>query len=186
MRLSPQFFKNGIDTRFGLASAAPMVRAQLGPRSRGEAKRLAVQLASLCQTICSFAADHWKGTTMDVSPIDDKQNELASHTVVACQNAIARALENPSEAIGLARGLEAALTSLQLVGREVAKGEAGAAAVTANAEALTRAALTDVLRLASQPEQALAALAAVEHASPSITPAPTPQPAVAPSATSES
>ncbi len=148
-----------------------MVRAQLGPRSRGEAKRLAVQLATLCQSICSFAADIWKGTTMDASQIDDKQNELARHTVAACQNAITRALENPAQAIGLARGLEAALTSLQLVEREVAKGEAGATAVTANAEALTRAALTDVLKLASQPEPALAALAAVERVSPSIAPA---------------
>jgi len=127
----------------------------LGPEF---AKRLAVQLASLCQTICGFAADIWKGTPMNTSQFDDKQNDLAKHTVEACQNAITRALENPSQAIGLARGLEAALTSLQLVEREVAKGEAGAAAVTANAEALTRAALTDVLKLASQPEQALAAL----------------------------
>jgi len=30
-----------------------------GPRSRGEAKRLAGQLATLCQSICSFAADIW-------------------------------------------------------------------------------------------------------------------------------
>jgi len=182
MRLSPQFFKNGIDTGFVLAGAAPMVRAQLGPRSRGEAKRLAVQLATLCQTICSFAADVWKGTPMDASQIDDRQNELVQHTVAACQNAITRALENPAQAIGLARGLEAALTSLQLVEREVAKGEAGAAAVTANAEALTRAALTDVLKLASRPEQALAALAAVNQVAPSIAAAPAPPPARAPNA----
>ena len=180
MRLSPQFYKNGIDSRFGLAGSAPMVRAQLGPRSRGEAKRLAVQLATLCQTICSFAADIWKGIAMNASQIDDRQNELARHTVAVCQNAIARALENPSQAIGLARGLEAALTSLQLVEREVGKGKAGAAAaVTANADALTRAALTDVLKLASQPEQALAALAAVEQVAPRIAAAPAPPPAAA-------
>jgi hypothetical protein len=125
MRLSPQFFKNGIDARFGVAGCAPIVRAQLGPRSRGEAKRLAVQLATLCQTVCSFAADIWKGIAMDASQIDDKQNELARHTVAACQNAITRALENPAQAIGLARGLEAALSTLQLVGREVARGEGG-------------------------------------------------------------
>ncbi|WP_438275839.1 hypothetical protein [Nitrobacter sp.] len=176
LRLSPQFFKNGIDTGFVLAGPAPIVRATLGPRSRGEAKRLAVQLATLCQTICSFAADIWKGTPMDASQIDDRQNELVQHTVAACQNAITRALENPAQAIGLARGLEAALTSLQLVEREVAKGETGAAAVAANAEALTRAALTEVLKLASQPEQALAA---VDHVVPSITPAPASPPAVA-------
>ena len=179
MRLSPQFFKNGIDTRFGLAGPATMVRAQLGPRSRGEAKRLAAQLATLCQTICSFAADIWKGISMDASQTDDRQNELVQHTVAACQNAISRALENPSQAIGLARGLEAALNTLQLVGRETERGEAGIAAVTANAEALTRSALTDVLKLASVPEEALAALAAVNQVAPSIAPAPAAQPAPA-------
>jgi hypothetical protein len=168
MRLSPQFFKNGIDARFGLAGAAPMVRAQLGPRSRGEAKRLAVQLATICQTVSAFAADIWKGIPMNPSQIDDRQNELVQHTVAACQNAISRALENPSQAIGLARGLESALTSLQLVEREVAKGAAGAAAVTANAESLTRAALNDVLKLASSPEKARAALAAVEQVGPAV------------------
>jgi hypothetical protein len=168
IRLSPQFFKNGIDARFGLAGAAPMVRAQLGPRSRGEAKRLAVQLATICQTVSAFAADIWKGIPMNPSQIDDRQNELVQHTVAACQNAISRALENPSQAIGLARGLESALTSLQLVEREVAKGAAGAAAVTANAESLTRAALNDVLKLASSPEKARAALAAVEQVGPAV------------------
>jgi len=100
--------------------------------------------------------------------------------------AIARALDNPSQAIGLARGLEAALDTLQLVGREVAKGEAGMAAVTANSEALTRSALADVLKLASVPEEALAALAAVEQVAPSVVPmwAPaTPTPPAAPTAT---
>lgn len=162
-----------------------MVRAQLGPRSRREAKRLALQLATLCQTICSFAADIWKGISMDASQTDDRQNELVQHTVAACQNAIARALENPAQAIGLARGLEAALDTLQLVGREVEKGEAGIAAVTTNAEALTRSALTDVLKLAVVPEEALAALAAVKHVAPFTAPTPdTPTPqGAAPTAT---
>ena len=51
MRLSPQFFKNGISA---------------------EAKRLAQQLASLCHTICSFAADIWKGTAMDAMQFDEE------------------------------------------------------------------------------------------------------------------
>ncbi|WLA74058.1 hypothetical protein QIH77_02135 [Bradyrhizobium diazoefficiens] len=185
LRLSPQFFKNGIAGGSRLAGAAPMVRAQLGPRSRGEAQRLALQLASLCQTVCSFAADVWKGISMDASQTDDRQNELVQHTVTACQNAIARALENPAQAIGLARGLEAALNTLQLVRREVEKGEAGIAAVTSNAEALTRSALTDVLKLSSVPE-ALAALAAVEQVAPSFGPMPapaTPAPPATPNAT---
>ncbi|WMT73464.1 hypothetical protein [Bradyrhizobium sp. Ash2021] len=151
----------------------------MGPRSRGEAKRLAVLLASLCQTICSFAADTWKGTPMTTLHFDDKQNDLIRHTIDACQNAITRALENPSQAIGLARGLDAALASLQLVQREVAKGDAGAVAVTTNADALARQALTDVLKLAAKPEQALAALAAVEDVGP---PAPTVRNTPAPAA----
>ncbi|UPJ72032.1 hypothetical protein [Bradyrhizobium sp. 187] len=44
---------------------------------------------------------------------------------------------------------------------------------------MTRSALTDVLKLASVPEEALAALAAVEHVGPSIAPAPAPPPAAA-------
>jgi hypothetical protein len=50
----------------------------------------------------------------------------------------------------------------------VAKGEAGAVAVTANSDELTRQALTDVLKLSAQPKEALAALAAVEDVSPRV------------------
>lgn len=105
---------------------------------------------------------------MDAMQFDDQQNDLVRHTIDACQNAIAGAVKNPSQAIGLARGLEGALTSLLLVQREVAKGAAGAAAVTANADELTRQALTDVLKLSAQPKEALAALAAVEDVSPRV------------------
>ncbi|SED23193.1 hypothetical protein [Bradyrhizobium erythrophlei] len=65
---------------------------------------------------------------MDASQTGDKQNELVQHSVAACQDAIGRALENPAEAIGLARGLGAALNTLQLIGLDVQKGEAGIAA----------------------------------------------------------
>ena len=41
---------------------------------------------------------------MNPSQTDD-QNELVQYTVAACQDSISRALENPSQAIGLARGL---------------------------------------------------------------------------------
>lgn len=183
MRLSPEFFKNGLPTGSRLAGAGRIVRAQSGPRSRRDAQRLAAQLATLCQTISSFAAEMWKGISMDASQIDGRQNELVQHTVAACQNAISCALENPAHAIGLARGLGAALSTLQLVGQEVERGEAGIAAVTSNAEALTRSALSDVLKLASVPEEALAALAAVEQAAPSFGPMPAPPPpAAAPTA----
>lgn len=111
---------------------------------------------------------------------DDTENELGRQVVKVCQEAIARALEDPAQAIGLARGIEPALTSLQLIDREVAKGDAGARAITANAEALTRAALTDVFNLASQPEQALAALAAVKRVAPSQAPTLVPPAATTP------
>ena len=95
-RLSPQFCKNAPAGGSRLAGAAPMVRAQLGPRSRREANRLAGHLATLCQTVCVFAVDIWKGMAMDPSQIDDRQRELVELTVAACQNAINRALENPA------------------------------------------------------------------------------------------
>jgi len=166
MRLSPTFFGNGILAGSRLAGPGGIVRATLGPLRRGEAKRLAVRLAALCQTICGFAADTWKGIPVEASQFDDRQSELVRNTVTACQTAIAAAIKNPSQAIGLARGLEGALTSLLLVQKEVAKGDAGAAAVTANADALTRHALTEVLKLSTQPEEALAALAAVKDVCP--------------------
>jgi len=168
MRLSPTFFQNGILAGSRLAGPEGIVRATLGPLRRGEAKRLAMRLAALCQTICSFAADTWKGTPVEASQFDDHQSELVRNTVTACQTAIAAAIKNPSRAIGLARGLEGAMTSLLLVQKEVAKGDAGAAAVTANADALTRHALIDVLKLSAQPEEALAALAAVKDVGPQV------------------
>lgn len=166
MRLSPTFFPNGILAGSRLAGPGGIVRVTLGPLRRGEAKRLAMRLAALCQTICSFAADTWKGTPVEASQFDDQQSELVRNTVTACQTAITAAMKNPSQAIGLARGLEGALTSLLLVQKEMAKGDAGAAAVTANADALTRQALTEVLKLSAQPKEALAALAAVKDVGP--------------------
>jgi hypothetical protein len=183
MRLSPTFFPNGILAGSRLAGSDGIVRATLGPLRRSEAKRLAVRLAALCQTICSFAADTWKDTPVEASQFDDRQSELVRNTVTACQTAIAAAIKNPSQAIGLARGLEGALTSLLLVQKEVAKGDAGAAAVTANADALIRHALTEVLKLSAQPAEALAALAAVKDVGPqALAVCDTAAPAVAPTA----
>lgn len=50
----------------------------------------------------------------------------------------------------------------------MAKGERGAAAVVQNADALARQALTEVLKLAAQPEAALAARTAVPQVAPSV------------------
>jgi hypothetical protein len=107
--------------------------------------------------------------------LHNDQTEPVKQIASACQNAISCALAQPSRAIGLARGLSAAPASLQLVQSEVAKGEGGASAVTADAAALTRHALIDVLTLSSQPAAALAALAAI----PAVASVAAPSPAAA-------
>jgi hypothetical protein len=56
LRLSPSFFGSAIDGRLGLAGSAAIV-----------------QLATLCQTICSFAADIWKGTPMNTLHFDRRR-----------------------------------------------------------------------------------------------------------------
>ena len=154
---------------FRLAGLAPIVRASLGPRGRGEARRIGRQLATFCDTVFALAAARKDANTM--SPMTPEEETLAKQVVDACQTAIGRALQRPSQAIGLAKGLGAALTSLQLVQSEVAKGAGGARAVVDNADALTRNALIDVLKLSAQPSQALAALAAVPVVAPTDPPA---------------
>ena len=165
MRLSTQFLRGG-QADFRLAGGSPIVRAQIGPRSRSDAKAMAQQLAALCQTICAAAADIRNEPSMSMQPLDNNEAALVRQVVNACENAIKEAVALPSRAIGLAKGFGAALTSLQLIQSEVAKGGNGAVAITANADALTRAALTDVLNLSAQPKEAFAALAAVEDVGP--------------------
>jgi hypothetical protein len=170
MRLSTAFPQ----ADFGVAGAAPIVRAQLGPRSRREAKHLARMLAGLCQTIWSAAT----GLLVTIELTDNAQRELFEQVAQLCQDAIATALAQPSQAIALAQALGGALTSLQLVQQEMVKGDRGAAAVVQNADALARQALTDVLKLSAQPEAALAALAAVPRVEPSVPEVLSPPPAV--------
>ena len=132
---------------FRLAGLAPIVRASLGPRGRGEARRLARQLATVCDTVFALAAARKDANTM--TTMTPQEEDLATQVISTCQAAISRALKQPSQAIGLARGLDAALTSLRLVQTEVDKGTAGARAVVDHADALTRHALTDVLKLSA-------------------------------------
>jgi len=151
--------------RWGIAGQTPILRTQIGPASRSEAKRLAQQLAFLCQAICTAAAEAGETGSMDVQ-LQPDEADLVSHVINACQNAIAQAIAEPSRAIGLAKGLGEALTSLQVIQSEVGKGAGGAPVITAHADALTRSALGDVLKLASQSDTALAALAKVESVAP--------------------
>ncbi|MEH2473329.1 hypothetical protein V1281_005485 [Nitrobacteraceae bacterium AZCC 2161] len=153
MRLS----QNLLSADFRLAGLSRIIRVQVGPRSRSEAKVLAGQLASLCQTVFAAAADR-NATNMTMQLSDPDEMNLARQVIDACENGIKQALGNPRRAVELAKGIGSALAQLQLVQSEAAKGAAGVPVITANADALTRAALTDVLAVASRPDTALAAV----------------------------
>ncbi len=71
--------------------------------------------------------------------------DLVGRVVEACQAAIGAALSNPSEALAIAGGLQSAITTLNLVASETAKGEAGLRQVVDNATGLTQSALASVL-----------------------------------------
>ncbi len=105
---------------------------------------------------------------MDLGQTDNNNTALAEQVVAACQSAIASAIKQPKSAIGLARSLSSALTSLQLIESEVGKGVDGAQAVVTNAEALTRQALTQVLALAPNPSEAKSALANMTSVAPPL------------------
>ncbi|MDO8875428.1 MAG: hypothetical protein Q8M24_16155 [Pseudolabrys sp.] len=157
------------DNDFRLSGPRAIIRVPLGPRGRGEARRLAQRCATLCQTVFALAAATKEEGTMTTQSQDQQDNELARQVIAACQSAIARAVAQPSQAIGLAHGLDAALTSLRLVQTEVGKGERGARAVVDNAEALTRNALKDVLAHAADPKRALEVLATTSAIAPVVT-----------------
>jgi hypothetical protein len=154
---------------FRLAGAVPIIRVTLGPRGRGEARRLAQHCAALCRTIFALAAATKEDRTMDTQSHGNHDTELAEQVVAACQNAIKKAVAQPSQALGLAHGLDAALTSLRLVQTEIGKGEHGARAVVDNAAALTRHALKDVLAHTSDPKRALEVLSTTSDIAPSVT-----------------
>lgn len=105
---------------------------------------------------------------MSMQPLDPNEAALIQQVIDACENAIKQAVVQPSRAVGLAKGFGAALTSLRLIQSEVAKGSNGASVITVNADALTRNALAEVLNVASQPDDALAALAAVSYVAPPV------------------
>jgi hypothetical protein len=85
---SPNLFGDG----FGFAKASLSLRVNLGPRGRGEAKRLALQLAALCQTVFAMAAANKETVMIDPQSPSSSEGELANQAVAARQSAIARAL----------------------------------------------------------------------------------------------
>lgn len=147
-------FQWRLPAHFALASGPSTIRAALGPRSRPDARRMGQQLAALCTAVCDAALLTQPEADMTMTPLDEKETALVRQVVDACQQAIKTAVNQPSRAIGLAKGLDAALTSLRLVQAEIGKGESGARAVIDNADAISRAALKDVLKHASDPHLA--------------------------------
>lgn len=141
-----------------------MIRTQLGPMARRDARRAAEELAMACRGIFEDAASN-RRTAMDAGQTNHNDTELVEQVVAACQAAIASAVKQPKSAIGLARSLSSALTSLQLIQSEVGKGD-GSHAVVTNADALTRQALTQVLSFAPNPSEAKSALAKVANVAP--------------------
>lgn len=131
---------------FRLAGAVPIIRVTLGPRGRGEARRLAQHCAALCRTIFALAAATKEDRTMGTQSHGNHDNELAEQVVAACQNAIKKAVAQPSQALGLAHGLDAALTSLRLVNASNASTDPfeGEAAVTKDDAAQRRGILVRV------------------------------------------
>ena len=96
---------------------------------------------------------------------DNTQDEqaLLEHVIAACQAAIANAMADPSQALGLARGLEGALDTLTLVSREVEKGDAGIQTVRDNAAPMVRGALASVLAHAGDSKKTSRVLDAVPN-----------------------
>jgi hypothetical protein len=140
------------------AGLAPIIRGSLGPRGRGEARRLARQCAASCDAVFALAITQKENVAMVGDPSNNQPNELVHQVVDACQNVIKNAVAQPKTAIHLAHKLAGSLSTLQLVQSEVAKSKAGAVTIIQHAEELTRGARTDVLKHASNPTNALDAV----------------------------
>lgn len=109
---------------FRLAGLGLIIRKNLGPLGRGDAKRLARKCAALRDAVFALATTKKAFNVMDT--LTPPEKDLAQQVIAACQTAIGRVLKQPKQAIGLAHGLNGALTSLLLVQAEAAKGDAGA------------------------------------------------------------
>lgn len=169
-----------------LAQIDSTIRVSLREQPIRSAERKAEICAFLCRAVFKAAAEHQEMLRMG-QLFSKSEADLVKQVVNACQTAIAKALESPSEAMGIAQGLQAALSTLKLVGTETAKGEAGLPAIVSEREHLTRGALMSVLQYATDPEAALSALqrapdiappvgspVAPIYAVPATPPAPTP------------
>lgn len=103
---------------------------------------------------------------MDNADNSQDDEALLEHVIAACQSAIASAMANPSQALGLARGLEGALNTLTLVSRELEKGDGGLTGVQTNAEPMVRSALESVFAYAGDSKKTGKAFDAVPKVMP--------------------
>ena len=90
----------GLFADFTHAGPAPAIRVGLGPRSRGEARRLGRQLAVLCEAVASaVVAMRKEDVAMPGDRSNIQQDELVQQVVDACQNAIKKAVAQPKGAM---------------------------------------------------------------------------------------
>jgi hypothetical protein len=148
-----------------LAKSASTLRFRIGPMSRRAAEQQAGLYATICRAV--FAAALQKQENRDVQQNNFGSDNLVEQVVTSCEAAIAAAKETPSLALGLARGLDTALKTLNLVFGEVEKGEEGNPSIVVNADAMARDALRSVLAYAPDKAAAEAALTSAQVVAPS-------------------
>ena len=121
----------------------------------------------LCRAVFRAAAEYREMLHMTIQ-LSSEETDLLAEVTKACHAGIDRALENPSEALGFAEGLQTALATLTLVKNETQKGEAGLRHVIENREQMTREALESVLSNAPDPSAAMTALSRVPQCAPPV------------------
>ena len=133
----------------------------------------------LCRAVFRAAAEYREMLHLNIQ-LSSEETDLLAEVTKACHAGIDKALENPSEALGFAEGLQTALATLTLVQSETQKGEAGLRHVIEHREQMTREALESVLLHANDPEAAKAALGRVAACAPPLAAVPAkPHPAPA-------
>ncbi|MGN6488679.1 MAG: hypothetical protein ACTHLT_12805 [Devosia sp.] len=142
-----------------LARPSPILRMRLGALPRKAAEPRAELCAALCRAVFATASGKKETSTMQGLSLDNNERDLLEQVMAACQQGIASAIAAPEQALGLARGLESALSTLNLVATERQRGDAGNAAIRAGADGMVREALRGVLTHARDPSQAETVLA---------------------------
>ncbi len=123
--------------------------------TRRAAEQRAALYATICRAVFAMVWQEQEKREMHKNKIGTESDAaLAEQVVASCQAAIAAAVETPSLALGLARGLDSALKTLSLVAGECEKGEGGNPSVLAHADSMARDALRSVLAYAPEKQKA--------------------------------